>query len=226
MPVLLNIEEGEIYMKRTGLFLLLMAGIMGCNIVALMAQEKNADDKDATKELVTQDILHQLGDEQLKVQYYIDEEIILSTETSGSKVDNGTVIRNNRKVEEIQIPKGTPVVVKKVETLKFYTNDGKTVEESDCLRVCLSKDDDSGKILYFRPGSYKDRYGDGYYLIPYNGKSDEIQNKDGGEFYFDGKFYKVSVQTGNGTNWPYLLYDVREINEPPNTLTLEGQLVP
>jgi hypothetical protein len=178
------------------------------------------------KQFVTKKIIDGIRDKQelTRVQYYIDEKILLSTgsPTRDSRVtdDGKVIITNDRKVEKIELSKGIPVISIDLVPLKING------VEIQCLTVCFESSQEGGekkeKTLYFRPGMYQDRYPDGYYLVDERG--DKIKNGD--KISYGDKSYFVSVLSGDGTNWPYLLCDVTiEKIEAPIISTPEGRLV-
>ncbi|GHV87166.1 hypothetical protein AGMMS50255_4620 [Spirochaetia bacterium] len=203
-------------MKKTGSFaaifgMALMFGMFFCGCAT-------------SSTFFTKVIRDSLDDEQIhKVQYYIDEKILLSRELEPGKspeVSSGTVVfRNGRNVEEILISKKTPGQLMETVKLKFEDE-----VEIECLGICFeSSAKDADKILYFRPGPDHYRDANVYYLVYYGGINGVIQYGD--------EFYTVSVLRSflNRSNaaWPYLLGDVvsTKYKENAQRRTVDGRVV-
>jgi len=179
------------------------------------------------KTLVTEDIRYDLKDaddtkdEKLmrKVQYYIDEEILLSREMRKEEpiqVSYGTVrYESGRRIIEVLISKETRGELIYIQEFEL---DGYMVE---CLGVCFEKSDaDLDKILWFRPGKYKNFKDEGYYLV-------NLDAPDGKYRYGNGKedIYDLKI-TGGGSRWPYLLGVIKEKRKlESNRRKAQGRIV-
>jgi hypothetical protein len=150
--------------------------------------------------------------EQLKkVQYYVDEDILLSCELNTSEVpvvSSGKVIyTNGKRFEEIFIPKNTPGELITVSRLNF----GGT--EAECFGICFeASKNDRDKILWFRPGNLRNIYVDGYYLINFGAGEGEVKYGD--------KIYNVTITDEDGnisSNWPYLLFERSDTRKDSNS---------
>jgi hypothetical protein len=160
--------------------------------------------------LITKSVRDSLMDEQLyKVQYYLDEDILLYRELNTSEapaVSSGKVIyRNGKRLEEILISKKTPGELINISSF-IFTDD----TEVECLGICFeASNNDLDKILWFKPGKYKRDWPDGYYLIYYGAGT-------GKEIYGD-KIYSVTITSGSEDAWPYLLGVIKSSNTQENS---------
>ncbi|GHU28501.1 hypothetical protein FACS1894164_20890 [Spirochaetia bacterium] len=143
--------------------------------------------------MIAEGIRHSFNDEQLKtVDYYIDEDITLSRESSAD--------------EKITISRKT---LGKLIQIKIININEKAVK---CLGICFeSSDADVDKLLWLAPGVYKENFPNGYYLITSEVLSG-TQNYGGILEYGDEKYVKIST----GTSWTYLLAENFPAGVPPD----------
>lgn len=127
-------------------------------------------------------------DEIEKIQFYVSEDIrlIRSREIAKSEIDDGKIkIRDNQKVDEVIIKKGTPGVV------VFSPKDD---------RIAISFDEDSDKYLMFGPN---EKASGRYVLLAKKWK------RRGGTISYGGEEYR----TGSDSAYAALLVDISKANK-------------